>query len=107
MGAANVDEFLETIDPKLFKRWRAFFKVERAEQWEQASFIAAAAWNAAVLISGLPDDAREKLHREWRESVPWEHAIRKPKRRKQKAKQTKPDEDPLLSTLAARYGPKP
>jgi hypothetical protein len=77
--------------------------VRDAQLWEMVGELAAATRNAVVLTSDLGADTKESLIRKPDDYIPAHYQWPKPKRRKKKAK---PDKDPLLSTLAARYGPK-
>lgn len=69
-GAVDVDAFLNTVDPKLFARWRAWFRVKDAESWEMAATIAATAWNAAIFCSGASREAIKELIREPHSFIP-------------------------------------
>lgn len=62
--AVEADEFLNTVDPKVFKKWRVYFMVRDAEAWRIAGHIAAAVWNAAMLSSGAKSKDGESLLRD-------------------------------------------
>lgn len=74
-GAVDADEFLHTVDPKLFKRWRVYFRVRDAEAWRIAGHIAAAAWNAAILSSGAKSKDGESLLRDPEYFIPQDKQI--------------------------------
>lgn len=102
VGSSNADEVLANIGTKEFQRWQAYFKVRESEAWEIAGHIAAAAWNAALLVSGHSEEVKRKLLREPDAFIPAHKQITRP------VATRSPEQDAaaLAAALEASFGPR-
>lgn len=96
---------MDTVDRKLFKQWQAYFRVREYEQWNIAAHIAAAAWNAVVLCSGLTDEGKRALMKTPADMLKsWGRDLKRKRRAAPKPKEEA--ESPVLTKIAEQWGPK-
>lgn len=108
-GIVEVDEFLDGISPRLFRRWQAYFRVRDAEAWEVAGHIAAAAWNAAILTCDGSEKWKQTWWRDWEQFVPKRRQIRQQQKKTGPARTPEQDKaatEAWAGVLQAAFGPR-
>lgn len=78
VGSANINAVLENISATDFEQWQAYFKVRESESWDIASHVAAAAWNAAIVVSQASRECKEELLREPEAFIPRYKQVQEP-----------------------------